>query len=103
MVDIELLAFKMISAIGAARSMYIEGVQKAKEKQFEEAHQMIEEGMELFNEGHRQHLDLIKMEADGNLESISLLLIHVEDLLMSAETLKIMAEEFIAIYEGIVK
>ena len=101
MKDIELLAFKMISAIGTARSTYIEAIQMAKEKQYEEAYRTIEEGLKLCNEGHRQHLDLIRMEADGDLASISLLLIHAEDLLMSAETLKIIAEEFIAIYERV--
>ena len=99
MENLELLAFKIISSVGTARSMFIEAIQKAKEKQFAEAYQMIENGIQLFNEGHRAHHDLLTMDTNGELSSIPLLIIHAEDLLMSTETSKIFALELISIYE----
>ena len=73
MEGIELVCFKMISALGAAKSCFMEAVQEARLGHFEEARRCIEEGDKY----------------------------HAEDQLMNAEFLKITAEEIIALYERI--
>ena len=50
-------------------------------------------------EGHRAHASLIQKEAEGEQTAFSLLLMHAEDQLMTTETLKIITEEFIDIYQ----
>ena len=78
---LEMTCFQIISNVGAARSSYIEGIQKAKEA----------------------HFELIQKEAQGVQVGGSLILVHAEDQLMSAESFKIIAEEMIASYERIIE
>lgn len=99
MEGIELISFQIISAVGTARSMYIEAISLAKEGKFEEAKKMIAEGEDVFVEGHHAHATLIQQEANGDHVDFHLLLMHAEDQLMSAEAFKTIAEELIAIYE----
>ncbi len=96
---IELTCFQIISAVGAARSMYIEAIQEAKHGKTIEAKAMIDEGNTLFQEGHHAHAHLIQSEASGNAVAVNLLLMHAEDQLMSAEGFRVIAEEFIDLYE----
>lgn len=98
---IELIAFKIISTVGTARSIYIEAIQAAKDKNFKKAEELIKEGEAVFVEGHHAHAELVQKEASGEATTLSLLLIHAEDQLMSAEGFKIVAEEFIDVYKKI--
>ncbi|MGL4570501.1 MAG: PTS lactose/cellobiose transporter subunit IIA [Clostridium sp.] len=99
----ELISFQIISAVGAARSLYIEAIQEGKKKNFDRAYQLIEEGEEVFKEAHRAHGELIQKEATGEKTQIDLLLMHAEDQLMSADGFRIISEEFIEVYKDINK
>ena len=99
----ELIIFKIISAVGTARSMYIEAIQLAKTGDFEGAENLISEGEKAFVEGHHAHVELIQKEANGEKTDVSLILIHAEDQLMSAEGFKIIAEELIDVYKNMKK
>lgn len=99
MEGIELISFQIISAVGAARSMYIEAIHLAKEGRFEEAQEMIRLGQETFIQGHHAHAELVQKEAAGEKSEYSLLLMHAEDQLMSAEAFGILAEEFVDVYK----
>ncbi len=101
MEGLELISFQIISAVGTARSMYIEAIAKAKEGLFEEARAMVAEGQEVFTQGHHAHAELIQKEANGEKTEFALLLMHAEDQLMSAEAFGILANEFIDVYEKI--
>ena len=94
----ELISFQIISAVGTARSLYVEAIQEAKKGNIEAAKQLIEDGVKVFVEGHHAHASFIQQEASGEKLEFSLLLMHAEDQLMTTETLKIVAEEFIEIY-----
>ena len=100
MEGLELIAFNIISSVGTARSSYIEAIQKAKEGDFEGAEALIKEGDEVFVEGHNAHASLLQQEAAGGPGStLSLLILHAEDQLMSAEGFKTIAQEFIEVYK----
>jgi PTS system cellobiose-specific IIA component len=99
MEGLELICFQIISAVGTAKSMYIEAVQEAKQGKFDLAQELINDGSKMYAEGHHAHAKLISQEAQGNKTEINLLLLHAEDQMMSAETIKIMAEEFIDLYK----
>ena len=103
MEGLELICFKIISAVGTARSMYIEAVALAKQGKVEEARQQIKDGEVIFAGGHTEHAKIITNEASGTKTEINLLLMHAEDQLMSAETLRIIASEFIDVYEALQK
>ena len=98
MEGLELTCFQIISSVGMARSSYIEAISEARNGNFERAR---EEGEEMFVQGHSAHAQLIQQEAGGNPVSPTLLLLHAEDQLMSAEGFKIIAEEMIANYKKI--
>lgn len=100
MEGIELVCFEIISAVGGARSCYVEAIQKAKAKDFEGAQKLVEEGDGLFQQGHQAHAKLITQEANGDKVDVVLLLVHAEDQLMSAEAFKILANEFIDVYKN---
>lgn len=99
MEQMDLLSFKIISAVGTARSMYIEAIQEAKRANFTAAQALMDEGAQLFLQGHAAHAELIQQEAGGAKSEFSLLLMHAEDLLISAESFRIVAEEFIELYK----
>lgn len=101
MEGIELICFEIISSVGGARSCYIEAIELAKNKQFDEAQQAIKNGDEMFLQGHHAHAKLVQQEASGDKVDVVLLLVHAEDQLMSAETFKILAEQFIDVYKQI--
>ncbi len=101
MKSLELISFTIISKVGMAKSNYIEAMKYANLCQFDLATQKIQEGDEEFNEGHLAHGELIQQEASGDNVSPTILLMHAEDQLMAAETIKIMALEIITMAKKI--
>jgi PTS system cellobiose-specific IIA component len=99
MEGLELICFQIISSVGTARSIFIEAIHEAKEGNIQAARDMITEGAEVFTQGHHSHMELIQKEASGEKTEINLLLLHTEDMLMSAESFRILAIEFIDLYE----
>lgn len=99
MEGLELICFQIISSVGTARSIFIEAIREAKDGNIQSARDMITEGAEIFTQGHHSHMTLIQKEASGEKIEVNLLLIHTEDMLMSAESFRILAIEFIDLYE----
>lgn len=97
--DFEMTIFTIITHSGDARSLSMEGIAYAKKGDFEKAHQYIEEASEKLALAHKEQTKLIQGEAQGEKHSISLLLIHAQDHLMNAMTVKDLAKEFIDMYE----
>ena len=97
--DMESICFQIITSVGSAKSCFIEAIGYAKKGEFDEARKQITEGDQFFLEGHHAHADLIAQEAGGEPVQMSLILTHAEDQLMSAETARIYALEFIELYE----
>ena len=101
MEGLELQCFQIISAVGSARSYYIEAIGEAKKGKFTEAREAIKKGEVMFNQGHLAHAALIQQEAQGNHVQVNLLLVHAEDQLMSAEAFQIIASEMVDNYKRI--
>ena len=96
MEELEMIAFKIISGVGTARSSYIEAIHAAKTGDYDRADRLIAEGNESFMVGHDAHASLLTKEAnEGQGSVVTLLILHAEDQLMSAEAFKIIAQEFI--------
>ena len=96
--------FEMISVAGTAKAKYIEAIRSAKEGKFDAAQVMIKEGGECFAAAHTIHAQMLVSESEDIVESgekfsVSLLLVHAEDQMMSAETFRIISEEFIDVYK----
>ena len=97
----EQISFEMIAKNGAARSLFLEAVQEAKKGKYSEARRLMEDGKALIAEGHTIHGNLITKFARGEHVEMDLLLVHAEDQMMAAEMFKLLAREFIEIYEKI--
>ena len=81
----------------------IEAIGKAKEGDLDGARELIKQGSDAFVEGHNVHLQLLANDAGGKSVEFSMLLMHAEDQLMGAETFRIVAEDFIDVYERLGK
>lgn len=99
MEEMELFCFNIISAAGMAKSSYVEAMREAAEGNFDAAADKIKEGDGYYANGHNVHADLIAKESNGEAVPPCLLLIHAEDQMMSAETIRLMAEENIKLYK----
>lgn len=103
MKHIELISMRIISSVGTARSMYIEAIHLASKGEFIKANDFIKKGDEMFQQGQESHTKLLQEEAAGVDMPMTLLLAHAEDQLMSAETFKILCEEFIALHRTLLQ
>ncbi|KXT84624.1 PTS lactose/cellobiose transporter subunit IIA [Streptococcus panodentis] len=101
--DVQLASFQIISAVGAAKSYYIEAIRAAEKGAFAEAAEKMKEGRAAYKEGHDVHFKLLQGEAGGDSQLLSILLVHAEDQLMSAETIQLLAEQMIATNQRLYK
>ena len=98
----------LLCAAGMSTSMLVKKMQEAAAAEnfeceiaaYPTAEALIKEGDEVFVEGHNAHASLLQQEAEGGPGStLSLLILHAEDQLMSAEGFKTIAQEFIEVYK----
>lgn len=99
MIDLEVVCFQIITAVGDARSSFIMAIAEAKKGNYSEAEKLIENGLKSYEEGHHVHLSLFNGELEKEFSANHILLMHAEDQLMSAEGFKILANEFIDLYK----
>lgn len=97
--NFEEIILKIITQSGDAKSFAMEAIQFAKQKEFSKARKAMEMVAEKLGEAHKEQTKLIQNEAQGDKTEVSLLLIHAQDHLMNAITLKEMANEFIELYQ----
>ncbi|MEZ2717327.1 PTS lactose/cellobiose transporter subunit IIA [Niallia circulans] len=89
------LSFQLILHSGNARSFAMEAIQDAKKKDFAEAKKKITESEAELSEAHKIQTKLLHLEAGGDQFMIPIILIHAQDHLMNAMTLKDLAVEII--------
>lgn len=98
--DMEEACFQIISTVGCAKSDFVDAIQKAKAGDFDAANALIEEGKKTYLEGHQVHMGLLQEDAQKmGSTKVPLLLVHAEDQLMQAETVRIMAEDLVDVYQ----
>lgn len=99
MEGLELIAFEIISNVGMAKSLAIEALRAVRTGNYAKGNEMLEEASKFLTEGHHAHAALIQKEAAGEKTEFSLMLMHAEDQMMSAETIKTLVEEMIEMYK----
>lgn len=100
---IELIAFEIISNVGMAKSLCIEALRDVRVGKYDESERKLKEASEFMANGHHAHASLIHKEATGEKVDVSLILMHAEDQMMSAEVIKSLAEEMIEMYKDLKK
>lgn len=99
--ELEQLAFTIILHAGNARSSAMEAISFAKCFEFEEAQIKLVESKEELTLAHQEQTTLLQQDAAGEATVLSIILIHAQDHLMSAITVKDLANEMIDMYEKI--
>ena len=101
MEGLELIAFEIISNVGMAKSLAIEALRDVISGKYEEGKSKLNEASEYLVKGHHAHADLIQKEASGEKIEFSLIVMHAEDQMMAAETIKSLVEEMIEMYKDL--
>lgn len=97
--EVQMLSFQIILHAGNARSDVMEALHLAKKGQFEEAAEKIKSADESFTEAHHMQTNLLQDEANGKQTELSVILIHAQDHLMNALTVKDLAVEMIDMHQ----
>lgn len=84
---------------GNARSRAMEAISFAKNYEFEKAGELLALSSEDLGKAHRVQTDLIQAEAGGTKQEVTLLMVHAQDHLMNAMTVRDLAEEITEMYE----
>ncbi len=99
--DYQEIVLQLILHGGNARSSSMEAIGHAKAGEMEEARRSLKEALSALNEAHKIQTDMIQKEAAGQQIELNLLMIHAQDHLMNAITVKDLAAEFVDMYEKI--
>ncbi|MGG1674963.1 PTS lactose/cellobiose transporter subunit IIA [Neobacillus sp. NRS-1170] len=101
MENLEAVIFQIILHGGNGRSAAMEAIQAAKQGEFEQAEGKLKEAENALNEAHHIQTSLIQGEIRGEKTEISLLMVHAQDHLMNAITVKDLAAEMVELYQKI--
>jgi cellobiose PTS system EIIA component len=94
------IAFQIILFAGNGKSNVMEAIQEAKKGDFAEADRLVEEAGEELGKAHSYQTQLLQKEANGEESLINVMLIHSQDHLMTAMTVRDLAIEIIEIYRN---
>ena len=92
-------AYSMIAAAGDAQALQFKALDDAKKADFAASQKKMEEADALLIKAHQLQTDLIKQEADGQKNDISVLLIHAQGYVNNAVLNKKLVEQIIEIYQ----
>jgi PTS system cellobiose-specific IIA component len=95
----EEIVFQIILHGGNGRSHAMEAIAAAKRGDFAEARKQLQKAAEELHAAHHIQTELIQNEAKGQKENVTLLMVHAQDHLMNAITVKELASEFVELYE----
>jgi cellobiose PTS system EIIA component len=99
--EYEQIIMQLIVNAGNAKSKAMESIQLAKTGNIVGARTLYEQAGNDLSKAHEIQTKLIQEEADGKAEEISLLMVHAQDHLMNAITVRDLSQEFIDMYEKI--
>ena len=90
----------LIANGGNARSLAMQAIYAAKAGNFEEAQELLKASNESILQAHNMQTQLLTKEANGERSEVSLLMVHAQDHLMNAMTVKDLATEIVDIYKN---
>lgn len=93
------IAFQIILFAGNGKSSAMEAIQEAKEGNFEGAEAKLKEAGEELGKAHSFQTNLLQEEAQGNGQGVNVILVHSQDHLMTAMTVRDLAVEIIELYK----
>lgn len=97
--DLEYIIMQLITYAGDARSLAIQAIRIARQGDFSQAKELMKECESKMIEAHTFQSQLIFSETNGVAITISLLMVHAQDHVMNALTIKELAIEMIGMLE----
>jgi len=85
----------IIAAVGSAKGFFVEAIRNAELNDIAGAKKSYEAGVDVYNKGHKAHMDLVTQFANGEEIGLDILLVHAECQMMSAEDFKVISSEVI--------
>jgi PTS system cellobiose-specific IIA component len=101
MENLEEIIFQIILHGGNGKSASMEAIMAAKQGDFEAAREKLKEAGDALNEAHHIQTSFIQNEVRGERTEVSLLMVHAQDHLMNAITMRDLATEFVELYETV--
>lgn len=99
--DLETAAMELVGNAGESRSLSFEALSLAKEGNFQEAEEKLNEAKKSMLKAHEIQTQLICKEADGEDFKIGLIMVHAQDHLMCSILARDLVQELINIYKKI--
>ncbi|WP_103981919.1 PTS lactose/cellobiose transporter subunit IIA [Helcococcus massiliensis] len=96
----EEIIMEIIVHSGNARSLSMEAIQAAKAGDFDKSEELLKEANDSFLSSHQVQTGLIQDEINGKPSAMSLLMVHAQDHLMNAQTVRDLAVEIIELYKN---
>ncbi len=93
--DFDSVVMELVVNAGDGRSLAIQAIREARAGRFQEAQQLIDQCQEALIRCHESQTELIQSELQGNSIPMSLLMVHAQDHIMNAMTVKDLAVEMI--------
>ncbi len=98
MEKLEEISMMIIANSGAARSNAFAALAEAKQGRFEAADELLKAAEESLQTAHESHRELLKLDATGEIEKVSILLCHAQDHLMGSALAGDLIKEMILLY-----
>lgn len=95
--DLDMIVMDIIVHSGNARSLAIEALREARQGHFESAESKLAECEAELTEAHHVQTELLVGETNGQAIPVSLIMVHAQDHLMNAMTVKDLTKELIVI------
>ena len=99
MEKLEEISMMIIANSGAARSNAFGALSAAKKGEFDEAEGLLKEAEEGLQVAHESHRELLKLDATGQVDRVSILLCHAQDHLMGSALAVDLIKEMVALYK----
>lgn len=93
------IAFELILYAGNGRSSSMEAMQEARKGNIERAEELLKEATTELGKAHEFQTKLIQSEANGESNPVNILLVHAQDHLMTAMTVRDLAIEIVELYK----
>lgn len=97
--DEEEVAFQIILHSGNAKSLCLEAIKAAREKNFEKSDQLFAQASKELTEAHNCQTESIRRSLLAKNAKINLLMVHAQDHIMNAITINDLAKEIAKTYK----
>ena len=98
-VEIETIMMELVVNGGNARSCAMQAIAAAREGKLELCDELMKEADESIEKAHEFQTGILQEEASGEHLLMSLIMVHAQDHLMNAMTVRDLAKEFVKLYK----